>query len=160
MKKILILFIIAIIFSGILSFTGCKRMEGEFDVEELFADTYRNLIADNSYFRCSCTVYSVNFMIGKIKNWSFKIYDSKDELLLDINDANQDSIGYDITVEKRAIQSYFSGNVNLRTTDPVTGDLFNGKEPARVIFRGTIEDQNGYTSDLAQVGPAYYTETK
>ncbi len=160
MKKILILFIIAIIFSGILSFTGCKKMKGEFGVEELFADTYRNIGLNNSYFRCSCTIYSVNFMIGKIKNWSFRIYDSKDELLLDINDANQDSLGYDITVEKRAIQSYFSGNISLNTTDPVTGNLFNGKEPTRVLFRGTIEDQNGYTSDLAQVGPAYYTETK
>ncbi len=160
MKKILILFITVIIFSGILFFTGCKKMQGEFGIEELFADTYRNLITDNSYFRCSCTIYSVNLMVGKIQNWSFKIYDSEDELLLDINETNQDSLGYDITVEKTAIQSYFSGNVNLRTTDPVTGDLFNGKEPARVIFRGTIEDTNGYTSDLAQVGPAYYTETK
>ena len=160
MKRIFNFLIIATIFLGILSFTGCKRMEGEFDIEELFADTYRNIGLNNSYFRCSCTIYSVNFMIGKINNWSFRIYDSEDELLLDINDANQDSLGYDITVEKRAIQSYFSGNINLITTDQVTGDLFNGKEPARVIFRGTVEDTNGYTSDLAQVGPAYYTETK
>ncbi len=160
MKKILILFITAIIFLGILSFTGCKKMEGEFDIEELFADTYRNLISDTSHFRCSCTIYSVNFMIGKINNWSFRIYDREEELLLDINETNQNSLGYDITVEKRAIQSYFSGYINLRTTDIVTGDLFNGKEPVRVIFRGTIEDQNGYTSDVVQVGPAYFTETK
>lgn len=160
MKKIFTLFITAIIFLGILSFTGCKKMEGEFDIEELFADTYRNLISDTSNFRCSCTIYSVNFMIGKINNWSFRIYDREEELLLDINETNQNSLGYDITVEKRAIQSYFSGYINLRTTDIVTGDLFNGKEPVRVIFRGTIEDQNGYTSDVVQIGPAYYTETK
>jgi len=160
MKKILILFIIAIIFSGILSFTGCKKQEGLFIVEDLYAQAYRNLIENNCYLYCTCSIYTANFIPGKIVNWSFRIYDINDELLLDINDANQDSLGYDITVKKTSIQNYFSGNISLNTTDPVTGDLFNSKEPARVLFRGTIEDMNNYRFDFAEVGPVSFQEIK
>jgi len=160
MRRTFTFLIIATIFLGILSFTGCKKEEGLFDIDDLHAEAYRNLIENNSYLYCICSIYSGNLISGKIVDWTFRIYDADNELLLDINDANQDSLGYEITVEKSPIQSYFSGKASFYTTDPVQGDIFNGKEPKKVIFRGTVEDQNGYTFDFAEVGPVNFQETK
>jgi len=160
MRRIFTFLIISTIFLGILSFTGCKKEEGLFAIDDLHAEAYRNLIENNSYLYCICSIYTGNFISGKIVDWTFRIYDADDEMIMDINDNNQDSLGYEITVEKSIIQSYFSGKASFYTTDPVQGDIFNGKEPKKVIFRGTVEDMNGYRFDFAEVGPVNFQETK
>jgi len=160
MRRTFTFLIIVIIFLGILSFTGCKKEEGLFAIDYLNAEAYRDLTEDNSYLYCICSIYTANFIPGKIVNWSFRIYDENNEMIMDINNNNQNSIGYEITVEKRAIQNYYSGKVSFHTTNPVQGDIFNGKEPKKVIFRGTVEDINNYRSDLAQGALVTFQEKK
>jgi len=103
---------------------------------------------------------------GKIVEWDFKVY-SGDSLLLEINNNNYKSLGYDTEVMLPAPNYYSGGNLSLMLgipfyksrTEFVDLDIFLGKKPDKFDFTCTIRDIDGNTVSLSNANtPIEYLE--
>ena len=148
MKQITGIIIIAITIIAMATTTGCKKENGSYNIDYLSASAMRHLGNNISYLDARCEISSRNFVAAHVLDWTFKLLDENENVIIEISDSNYRDLPFKVIVQKTPIQSNFYGTIGFQTENFVAGDIFNGTVPKRVSLTATLEDERGNMPDF------------
>ncbi len=159
----LLLPVLALILSLMI---GACKPTAKVELNELYGEAIKIIGTTRTNLSVFASVFNSTTGIEvSYTNWSFKIY-SGDELLLEINKDNYQTFSFNVSVST-PIPSYYTNNLLLISmgipaykSGTTETDLFQGKEPGKLVFDATVEDINGHVFTLTGETTVTYREVE
>ena len=149
MKKIVIILSIL----SVLILSGCKIV-GKAEIDVIWGKGVRVKSSNKSSLFVRGHIKSLNPAIElKFDAWSFKIYDSGNNLILDFNNSNYKDFDFEVNAifpsdryGRRGVEIGVPDNLFYTYVDV---DIYNGMVPTKMVFSCVLKDTNGNLIDVS-----------